>query len=397
MAGGAEAAKVFIEKPIAQRASDAETLVFESIPLEVVDSLDARLIAEYDTRILVEVSEGQLEIFGERVLALGYGSYARPEFDRIRINGYDFASDGGRPDLPPGLEIEAYEGEVGLYLVQMVGPPKPEWVSDLRRRADIVRYFSENTFLVRARPGALDGFLDHPEIQYIGVHQPAFKVQRSLLHAEGAVKTIIQVDRGQDLDGFEGAMSRLLDRPYVVPDGGGENLQITVGLEVMMALAGRSEVLWIEPYAAPAPSDERHAMVMDHQISGPRPNPSTQGLLHNAWLALKSFCVDGSSQPNGGCIDYSTKVANFDTGLDLNRCSTNDYNTQTGTCSNWTATRHIDFDSRQTNFFCIPKTGQDFCSTFSVGKLLCTNNYGWIDFNDDDRNNPVFHGTSTTS
>ena len=263
---------MFIEKRVSEPTADT-ALLHEPIPTEVMTELGATPVADYATRVLVEIPDGQFEAFAENAGALGYVTYERPAFDRIRLNGYDFASTGGRPDLPAELQIEDYEGEVGLYLTQMVGPPKPGWISDLRERADIVRYFAENTFLVRARPGTMGNLWNHPEIQYVGVHQPAFKLHRALRNAEGSVKTIIQIDRGQELESFEQEMSRLLDRQFRVPGGTGESLMATLSVEAIAVLVARPEVLWIEPYAAPAPSDERHAMVMDSQITGPRPKP----------------------------------------------------------------------------------------------------------------------------
>ncbi len=418
MTGGAEAAKVFIEKPIAHRASDAEPLNFESIPVEIVASLDARLIAEYDTRVLLEVPDGQLESFEERARALGYGSYARPEFDRIRINGYDFVSDGGRPDLPPGLEIERYEGEIGLYLIQMVGPPKQEWVSDLRDSADIVRYFSENTFLVRACPGALDGFLSHPEIQYIGVHQPAFKVQQTLLDLEQqAISVVIQLDEGQDIEPFEDWFEQSEGRKASVSRGGiFVNVRLKLNRTQIVAAARRPEVLWIEAYVAPAPSDERHAMVVADQITGPRPALPTTGLRYESWLGAKGFCV---SSTLGECITYDTKIAVFDTGLDSNSCywGLSDpaaYDPVQGTCTYpWVKNRHPDFggngsESRQSNFFCIQETidpnanppEPDFCQSGDLDDLRCFDYISSISqyrMSFTDSQYGVVHGTSVAS
>jgi len=423
MCSPAEAVKIFIEKRVYEPTTDTP-MVHEPIALDVITALRAILVAEYETRVLVEVPDSSLDEFNEGVLALGLGYYSRPEFDRIQINGYNFDSLGGAaPDLPGELSFSDYQGDVGLYLIQMVGPPLPEWVSELRDEVGIVRYFAENTFLVRARPGTQDALISHPHIQYEGVLQPAFKVHPALRDlGRESVPTVIQIDEGQESTSLEAFLGEILGRPVSIPKRGPYiNYRATLDLTEIAAIAARPEVLWVGPYGAPAPSDERHAMVVAGQIDGARPNTPNQGVIYEQWLEDKGLCATATSPKD--CINYFTKVGVFDTGLDSNSCNYGlvepvAYDLDQGTCYDvwgspfWQKLRHPDFGgdgvtSRQENFFCIPKTDEfgndiDACSTGVLSDLKCHKivtlpQGSQHQFSFSDVNNSVHHGTKVAS
>lgn len=419
-----EAAKVFIEKPIAERASDQAPLHFLPIPTEVIDSLQVKVVAEYGTRVLVEAPQAMLDGFVERVREMGYRAYERPEFDRIRLNGYDFEAASGEPSLPESLTITDYRGEVGLYVVQFEGPPLKEWIDLLRSQSDIVRYFAENTFVVRTRPGNQESLRAIPNIHYVGVHQPAFKVHRSVLgRASSKVEVVVQLDEGQEMRSFESFFGKIVghgvsmphSRPFI-------NHRAVLDIPQIEAVAARPEVLYIGPYGSPSPSDERHAMVLANEIEGPRPKPidPNNRYGHKEWLVDKGFCATDTSPT--GCLEANGKIAVFDTGLDSNACENPVaqaplYDMAWGTCYDllgitqmWTRSRHEDFggnnwgSTRQDSFFCIPKIdeyGNDYdpCDSGNYWELRCysrpTTGQGTIHrFNFSDS---VTHGTSVSS
>jgi hypothetical protein len=333
------------------RATPGSAIAYRSLDSQWLATLGAATITEYPTAYLVVVPDGLVPQFVSRARAEGIGASPQPDYDRIRLNGYDFSSFGPEPVLPPDLALSDYRG-LGLYLVQTPGPNRAEWESALRTVGEPILYYPENTYLVRAEPARVWALRGSPAFQYVGVYQPAFKIRPDILVAEGPVPATVQLDGGRDLTGVTAIIEALAGRKVEFEESGPiRNVTLTLTANDAKTLAFLPEVVYIEGLSPGSPSDERQALVVAGRHNGTQPtNPTT----YDDWLALKGFCTYASHPP--GCYNYWTKVAVYDSGLDVNRCLS-----EGSECTGGTTDRHPDLGSREKRFFCATSGSTNYC------------------------------------
>lgn len=107
-------------------------------------------------------------------------------------NGYSFDTRLGEPILPDNLKIEFYpEGSYGYYLVQLTGPIYTEWKEKLQEQGiQIYAYWPYNAYLVGMTTDKLEVVRSMPFVQWIGIFQPAYKINIELQNRKG----IAQID-----------------------------------------------------------------------------------------------------------------------------------------------------------------------------------------------------------
>lgn len=366
LAADSHATKVVINKPAVEPRA-GEAVVHSQVDTARLIALGARILADYPTFVLAEVADEVAPKFEEQARAEGFATFVRETFDQIRVNGYVFKAKGGEPELPADLTISDYKGPVGLYLVQMIGPVRPEWVAAIKGLAEPIHYLPDNTYIVRANPSKLAALRGQQFLQHAGVYQPAYKLRRDVVEAAQPFQAIVQLDGGQDLRSVL-AILRGFARGEVViePAGPIRNASLVLTRDEARVLAALPEVLWIERNMDIRPSDERQALTVAGSHDGTKPiNPAT----YKNWLEGKGFCT---STKRTGCWDYWSKVAVFDTGLDDNWCSSSP--STGGDCiasDNPTAPdRHPDLKkhdgtTREKYFYCAgPASGDNYCKGY---------------------------------
>jgi len=200
-------------------------------------------------------------------------------------NGFVVDTRAGEPSLPAGLATQSAPGEVAYYIIQFEGPIRREWVSELERRgvspfgylpsyAMLGRLTQEQRDLVRTLPG----------IRWVGLFQPAYKLQRALLDAKGFEEIVIQLMPGEK----SGAVEELIRA------GGGtvvEALTTSFATTVRAGIAaGRipdiarlSEVLWIQQWVAPEICNNQCQWVTQTGWKS-SPQPDTALSVRTSWL-----------------------------------------------------------------------------------------------------------------
>ena len=359
MTSGVEGAKVLIDKP-ADEPVRGQQLEHRPLAPEVLEGLRATLLAEYQTMVLVEIADQDLDWAVSRATEERLRVVVREDFDRIWINGYEYPSGTPCPDLRSDQVLLSVPDGPGLWMVQMIGPPTPEWHQTLRAAGDVINVLPTNTFVIRADRADAQALLRTPGFHHVEPYQPAFKIQPRLARAPGKVRAIVQLDAGRNFEAVLTAIEAMAGRRFSREVKGlFRNLLVELTLEQISVLAQRPEVVWIEPYTRPDFSDERHAMVVAGQHDHDKPNSVQTGLRYQDWLESKGFCAPGQTSD---CISYSTKVAVFDNGLDNNTCliGTDGYDDLAGICG-WDFSsgplprvdRHGDFGDREDRFFCL--------------------------------------------
>jgi len=93
----------------------------------------------------------------------------------------------GEPALPKGLAVDSY-GDTGHYIVQFYGPIRQIWEDELTAQGAVVdQYIQSNAFIVKMDMALKDRVAKDPKVQYVGIYQPAYKVQMGLLKLQGQV------------------------------------------------------------------------------------------------------------------------------------------------------------------------------------------------------------------
>ncbi|MBI3651916.1 MAG: S8 family serine peptidase [Acidobacteria bacterium] len=199
-------------------------------------------------------------------------------------------------NLAPQLRIaESSEpAEQQLYLIQMVGPVKKEWVEAVRRAAEIIAYVPNNAYLIRA---TATGFAELKDlaaapksfIQWSGDYKPAYKIAPEIaLDADQEVVTTVQLINSKHLEEQLAKLAAInsvaiLDTPASA--AGYTNLRIKVDARSLAEIAKLSDVVWIEPFATPVLLDERQGLI----VSGNLLNSQLQGPGYLAWLRVKGL------------------------------------------------------------------------------------------------------------
>ena len=198
----------------------------------------SRQSPEYGYYLAGEVAEGDLASFQRTAATLELMYEIRRDFDLIQINGYTFSSFGQPTGLPEGLTLTEYEGDVGMYLVQFKAPMTPTWWRALEATGEVVAYYPQNTYLIRAARGDMPVLRLVNGVQHVSLFQPAYKVRRSLLTRDEVVEVDVEFDGDQDLEVARTALRGILDED--VSDGSHRAVCVLDGCGQLLRIARRS-------------------------------------------------------------------------------------------------------------------------------------------------------------
>ncbi|HYP25697.1 MAG TPA: S8 family serine peptidase [Blastocatellia bacterium] len=260
------------------------------------------VIEEYGGYSLMSAPTETADAISLRSLA---GASVRDDMNLIQLRAATFDTTEGEPRALRIPDDVTASGE-GLYLVQMIGPVKQEWLDELQSAAEIISYIPNNAYLVRAASGSVDtlrgskGF-----IQWAGEYKPAYKVAPELaIDSDREASLTVQLANGQRADQTvqeiaSRARNGLVDDVSDVANF--RNVRVKIASDRIADLARLGDVLWIEPYEEPGLFDERQGLILANKYAGTQLNPP--GYL--SWLQSKGL----ASTP-----DFLVDVS--DTGID---------------------------------------------------------------------------------
>jgi subtilisin family serine protease len=257
-------------------------------------------------------------------------SSVRDDMNLILLRAGAFDSTEGEPQQLR-VESKVEPAEEQLYVVQMVGPVKSEWLETLRHSAEIVSYIPNNAYLVRATTtgiAAIKEMADSQQsfVQWSGDYKPAYKIAPEIaLHSEKTIFATVQFAKGTHT---EEQMQKLAAIPSVAvfdkpaSAEGYTNLRIQVAPQQIADIARLSDVVWIEPFNTPVLLDERQNMI----LAGSLVNSQLSGPGYLAWLRVKGlattpdFLVDiADSGVDQGKLDPAVIHKDFLNQAGLNR------------------------------------------------------------------------------
>lgn len=180
------------------------------------------------------------------------------------IRGHSFDPLQGEPVLPADLKVTKYTGKYGYYLVQFPGPIREEWKQDiLDLGGKFIDYQHRYTFLVQLDPVKVDAVQALPQVRWIGLFQPAYKLYPQLEKGAGS-KTVIVVLFG---DANAGELDQQLkaigakDLLWEINEAF-KSVRLDIEASKIDDIARLTGVYWIEPYSPMEPDNDQAQWVL---------------------------------------------------------------------------------------------------------------------------------------
>ena len=234
-----------------------------------VESSVSRILATYPGSILAEVNEAQ----AEQLTSEGFQLEAITGGETIKLRSIEFDPTIEVPAAPAALSLLAAEvgpTEENYWIVQFVGPVKPEWGDAVRELGgNIGNYVPDNAFLVRMTSEVKDQVSELDFVRWVGPYQPAYKISPVLMGIRGKTSPFafhnaeikaeaykptpignlrVVVHKADDAEAVKQEVESL---GGTVISAEKEVLRISLDAAHIEALAGLPSVQWIEPYARP--------------------------------------------------------------------------------------------------------------------------------------------------
>lgn len=173
-----------------------------------------------------------------------------PSAAPLRLKAATFTpARGEQPDVPPGLTIGGYAaGQRGYFIVQFAGPVMDGWKAQASAAgAEFLEYIPDFAFKVRMAPEAANQIAQLESVAWVGVFQPAFKMDPALLRATGAARLYrVRIERGADVDA---AVDAIAGAGAQVVGRGGNVVEIAAAPGRLIAIAHVLDVAEIEAFA----------------------------------------------------------------------------------------------------------------------------------------------------
>ena len=231
----------------------------------VATTLRLSAIEDYGPYLVAWVPSEDTGTFVERAASMGLMGRLAPDYQEIRFRDYVIAgSDIQAPGLPSDLTLTDYTGPLGLYVVQFQSPVREEWLTALRDGgARSIHYLPENSYLVACSPRAWSALAGIKGVRHTIVYQPAYKLATELLTSDASRRVLIQLDQEQSWTSVLNTVEKLSTEPISYSLLGPYlNLEATLTLPDIKALASESTVIWIESVPETSPSDERASQIL---------------------------------------------------------------------------------------------------------------------------------------
>jgi hypothetical protein len=219
----------------------------EQIPYLIDIGVD--VIESYEGFVLGEVTMPDKAILEDSGFALERMNYKTI----ISFNGMKFDTINGEPAFPSHLRLDSYPIHRGYYLVQFIGPIKEEWKKDIidlgGRFHDYIPWF---TFIVEMNDETKKKVEQFRFVQWIGVYQPAYKINPSLKDISGEVKINIFTFKGWELDALVSEINGLGGKVLIAYDTGLRGvIRAEIDSSIITTIANFPWVKSIGPYSQP--------------------------------------------------------------------------------------------------------------------------------------------------
>ncbi|MFO8109461.1 MAG: S8 family serine peptidase [Thermoplasmata archaeon] len=149
------------------------------------------VLDEYENFVLVRTSSSKENLLRGQ----GYVIENLENRGHVGLHSYAFDTLNGEPDIPEELMIQEYSrGETGFYIIQFIGPIKPEWQEQVRKMGVTLHEFRNRfNFIVEMDPAVRNDVEKLDFVNWVGVYQPAYKFDQALLNQRGDVEMEVHI------------------------------------------------------------------------------------------------------------------------------------------------------------------------------------------------------------
>jgi hypothetical protein len=234
---------------------------------KAIEKSTGRVLAGYPHGILVEADEPQLKALKKE----GYQVEVQNEATMIKLKAVQFDTSEQAPKSPASLTLKAADRPTdkksGYWLIQMVGPVKPEWGKELASLGvTLGDYVPEYAFLAHMTADIADKVRGLSFVNWVGLYEPAYKVSPLLMgrrkRAIGDEIATLALKEDTYTPIPEGNLTVLVhtpsDRQKVIKAiekaggsvvaGEGDTIIASLDLAATPGIARMTEVKWIEPH-----------------------------------------------------------------------------------------------------------------------------------------------------
>jgi hypothetical protein len=182
------------------------------------------------------------------------------------VQGYSFDPREKSPLLPQSLSASGLSGDYTYCMIQFPGPIRPEWKRAVERRgAELMWYVPRYAFVARVPTAAMGTISALPEVRWLGVDQPAYKLCPGLEKAEGIQTLIVVFHYQENEQALLGELSALGAGNMVTEfNAWNKSVKLDVDAAQIPAIARLNGVYWIEPYSTMT-SDNRDVQWVDQR------------------------------------------------------------------------------------------------------------------------------------
>jgi len=314
----------FTTLPVHSLGNDDTDIVLietsEPKEIEYMETLGANIIETYENYVLVEIDSS--ELFEMKRMGMSIENIEKRT--TLYVGGHQFDFSQGEPDIRDELHIEYYEsGEMGQYIVHMVGPIASHWRPTLEDKGvQVLNYIHNYGYRVRMTPELAEEVSELYFVDWIGIYHPEYKLQ------EGLERGIIDIGMvpGASLGNLNKLRETTPILSHVETSDGRIRLRTVVdSIETLHEIANIPDVSYISEYIEP----ELHSEV-DSQIIGGGvwvmdndDDPSTPYREHGdygAYINQIGYTGDGivvavadtglgdGTTPDAGHLDFTNRV-----------------------------------------------------------------------------------------
>jgi hypothetical protein len=190
----------------------------------------------------------------------------------------------GEPALPSGLTLAPAPGQDQYYIVQFTGPFLRQWFRELDRNGiKTFGYLPNYAVLARLTPDQQQFVASLPMVRWVGLFQPAYKLESGLMDATGTRKVVIMVMPGADaspvtaqIAALGGTVSDLTTSSF------GITITATLDGADIAAVAQVPETYWVQEWSEPTVCNNTSQWVMQGGYRASEP-PDTSMSARPAW------------------------------------------------------------------------------------------------------------------
>ncbi|MFY9610545.1 MAG: S8 family serine peptidase, partial [Blastocatellia bacterium] len=250
-------------------SSHVHKVIVQARDHELRDSILAEggsILEDYGAFALLEAPSES----ANRLTVSALGSSVRDDMNVLLLRAGAFDTTEAEPSSLNYLG-NAEGAEEQLYLVQMIGPVKKQWLNELRSSSEILSYVPNNAYLVRASAYGIARIntlkaASRSFIQWTGSYKPAYKIAPEIsLDSDQQISATVQLATGrhtrneiQDL--VRWSSGSLAGQPTEVLNY--TNVRIRVPARKLAEIARMSNVVWIEQWTAPQLLDEKQSLIV---------------------------------------------------------------------------------------------------------------------------------------